>query len=68
MLNARNGAKEVLMLGRLLDVHISENGMSLRMDGLYVDLGAIETMGLSGLNLIRETLDEALVDNAIRGS
>ena len=37
------------------------------MDGLHHDLEAVETTGLSGLNLVRETLDEALVDNAIGG-
>lgn len=53
-------------LGRLLDVCIDEKRIRLRVDVLHHDLESIETPSFGDLDLSAKSLDEILIDNAIR--
>ena len=60
-----NGVEEVGPLGRLLDIGINEQGISLRVDVFHHNLEAVEAAGLGNLNLSTEALDKVLVDDAV---
>lgn len=69
--NARdslNGVEEVGALAVLLDVGVDEQRVCLGVDVLHHDLETVEASSLGDLNLAAETLDQVLVDNAVRGS
>jgi len=57
--------EEVFALGGLLDVCVNEKGVSFRVDVLHHDLEAIEAASFGGLDLVGETFDEVLIDDAV---
>jgi hypothetical protein len=62
-----DSVEEIFALGRLLDISVDEERLGFGMDILHHDLEAIEATSFSGLNLVRESLYEVLVDDAIGG-
>lgn len=50
---------------RHLDVYINEKGVSFGVDVLHHDLEATEAVSFSSMNLIGETFDSVLIDNAV---
>lgn len=70
LLNARDGlnrVEEVLPLLGVFDVRVDKEGVCLGVDVLHHNLEAIEAASLGGLDLVRETLDEVLVDDTVGG-
>jgi hypothetical protein len=65
--NGLNGVEEIGALGRLLDISVDEQRVGLGMDVLHHDLESIEAASLGDLDLGAESLNEVLVNNAIRG-
>lgn len=61
-----NSVKEVGALLGLLDVGVDEKGVCLGVDVLHHDLETVEATSLRDLDLATETLDEVLVDDAVR--
>jgi hypothetical protein len=53
-------------LSLLLDVCIDEKGVCLRVDVLHHYLETVEASSLWDLDFSAETLDQVLVDNAVR--
>jgi len=64
--NVVNGVEEVLALADVADVGVDKKGVGLGVDVLHHDLEAVEATSLRDLHLGAETLDQVLVDNAIR--
>jgi hypothetical protein len=60
-----NGIKNVLVFSQLLDICVDEERVHFRMDVLHHDLEAIEASSLCGLDLVRESFNEVLIDNSI---
>ena len=63
--NGVDGTEKVVTTSGILDVGVDEERVCLRVDVFHHDLEAIETTRLSGLDLVGETLNEVLVDNAV---
>ena len=49
----------------LLDVCVNEKGVSFGVDVLHHDLEAIEAASFGSLDLVGETFNEVLIDNAV---
>ena len=62
-----DGVEEVCALGLLLDVSVDEERVCLGVDVLNHDLETVEAASLWDLDLAGETLEQVLVDNAVRG-
>ena len=60
-----NGIEEMGTLGRLLDVRVDEQRVSLGVDVLHHDLEAVEAASLRNLDFAAEPLDKVLVDDAV---
>lgn len=61
-----NGVEEIGALLRLADVSVDQEGVCLGVDVLHHDLEAIEASRLGYLHLAAESLDQVLVDDAVR--
>ena len=65
-LTGLDGIEEVGPLSGLLDVCINQERVCLRVDVLHHDLETVEAPSFGDLNLAAESLEQVLVDNAIR--
>ena len=62
-----DGVEEVVLLVRVLDVRVDEEGVGLGVDVLDGDLEAVEAPGLGALDLGGEVGGQVLVDDSVRG-
>ena len=70
-LNARNSlncVKKIFTLSGVLDIRVDEERVCFREDVFHHNLEPVETTRFGDLNLVGETFNKILVDNAIRGS
>ena len=63
-----NGVEEICALLGLANVCVDQQRVRLRVDVLHHDLEAVEASRLRYLYFTAKSLDQVLVDNAVRGS
>lgn len=66
LLTSIDGIEEIGSLFVLFDVRVNEEGIRLRVNVFHHDLKAIEAASLWYLDLPTESLNQVLVDDAIR--
>ena len=64
-LTGLNGVEEICALSLLLNVCIDEERVCFGMNVLHHDLETVEASSLWYLNLVRKSLEQVLIDNAI---
>ena len=62
-----NGVEQVLALPGLANICVDKKGVCFRVDVLHHNLEAVEASCLGDLYFARESLDQVLVDDTIRG-
>ena len=63
--NGVDGPEEVVTTSGVLDIGVDEERVCLRVDVFHHDLEAVEATSFSSLDLVGETLNEVLVNNAV---